>query len=75
MTARTAKVSVQGINSLFTADTTGLAFAPSSLVRFTVGIDAQKVDRVVTIWLMPSMIDFARLPTASSSIPETALPP
>jgi hypothetical protein len=61
MTARTANVSVQGINSLLTAETTGLGVPPSSLARFTVGMETQKVDRVVTIWLMPSMMAFARL--------------
>ncbi|RNL59184.1 hypothetical protein D7003_02690 [Arthrobacter oryzae] len=49
MTARTASDRVQSINSLFTTETTGLGVAPSELARFTVGMDTQKVDRVVTI--------------------------
>ena len=49
--------------------------SPSWDARLAVGMDTQKVESVVTIWLMPSMIDFAKLPMASSSIPETALPP
>jgi len=49
MTARTASTNVQGNNSLLTAETTGLGVVPSALARFTVGMDTQKVDRVVTI--------------------------
>ena len=55
-------------------ETTGLGVAPSGLARFTVGMVTQKVDSVVTIWLMPSMMAFARLPIASSITPETAAP-
>ena len=36
-------------------------------------MDTQKVDSVVTIWLMPSMMDFARLLIASSAIPAATL--
>ena len=69
MTARTASVSVQSHQFAVDTETTGLAVVPSWLARFTVGMDTQKVDRVVTIWLMPSMMAFAMLPIASSSRP------
>jgi hypothetical protein len=74
MTARTASVRVQSINSLFTMETMGLGVAPSELARFTVGMDTQKVDSVVTIWLMPSMMAFAMFPMASSARAESQSP-
>jgi hypothetical protein len=46
---------------------------PSSVVRLAVGIFTQNVDNVVTIWLMPSMMAFARLLIASSAIPDATL--
>ena len=47
---------------------------PSWDARLAVGMLTQKVDSVVTIWLMPSMIDFARFVMASLTAPEAMLP-
>jgi hypothetical protein len=49
MTARTANVNVHVVNSLLIVETTGLGPVLSSLMRFTVDMETQKVDRVVTI--------------------------